>query len=142
VILNGVLIVLNGKIVAVGSAVNQTNSYDFALARYLSNGTIDTTFGVAGKVRTDFGHTDFEQTRSALFSLAGKSSRREEQYSITRCPILSLFLAITRTELWKSVTGTVDPIFVLYPCKPPFQTVRLMLGDLTQPLLSALSCAR
>jgi hypothetical protein len=43
---------------------------------------VDTTFGVAGKARTDFGHTDFEQTRSALFSLAGKSSRREEQYSI------------------------------------------------------------
>jgi len=26
---------------------------------------IDTTFGIAGKVRTDFGHADFPQPRSA-----------------------------------------------------------------------------
>jgi hypothetical protein len=35
---------------------------------------IDTAFGVAGKGRTDFGHTDFEQPASALFSLAGEVS--------------------------------------------------------------------
>ena len=46
-----VLIQPDGKIVAVGSANDPATFYDFAAARYLSNGTIDTTFGVAGKVR-------------------------------------------------------------------------------------------
>ena len=46
-----VLIQPDGKIVAVGSANDPATFYDFAAARYLSNGAIDTTFGVAGKVR-------------------------------------------------------------------------------------------
>src|SRR5213080_2877267 len=49
-----VLIQPDGKIVAVGSADSPATYYDFAAVRYLSNGTIDTTFGVAGKVSTDF----------------------------------------------------------------------------------------
>jgi uncharacterized delta-60 repeat protein len=50
-----VLIQPDGKIVAVGSANDPATFYDFAAVRYLSNGTIDTTFGVAGKVHTDLG---------------------------------------------------------------------------------------
>src|SRR5438876_3825716 len=46
-----VLIQADGKIVAVGSAKNPANFYDFAAVRYQADGTIDTTFGVAGKVR-------------------------------------------------------------------------------------------
>src|SRR5207244_10983357 len=41
----------DGKLIAVGSAKNPANFYDFAAARYLSDGTLDTTFGVGGKVR-------------------------------------------------------------------------------------------
>src|SRR5438552_14593820 len=67
-----VLIQPDGKIVAVGSAKNPANFYDFAAVRYLANGTIDTTFGVAGKVRTDFGHADFDQARSAVLQPDGK----------------------------------------------------------------------
>jgi len=33
---------------------------------------VDTTFAVAGKVRTDFGHTDFDQARSAGLQPGGK----------------------------------------------------------------------
>jgi uncharacterized delta-60 repeat protein len=44
-----ILVQLDGKLVTVCSAKNPANFYDFAAARYLSNGTIDTTFGVAGK---------------------------------------------------------------------------------------------
>jgi len=48
----------DGKIVVVGrTLVGQTfdgDVYDFALARYNSNGTIDTSFGTSGKVTTDF----------------------------------------------------------------------------------------
>ncbi len=67
-----VLIQADGKIVAVGSAKNPATFYDFAAVRYLANGTIDTTFGVAGKVRTDFGHADFDQARSAALQPDGK----------------------------------------------------------------------
>ncbi len=67
-----VLVQPDGKIVAVGSAKNPATYYDFAAVRYLANGTIDTTFGVAGKVRTDFGHADFDRARSAVLQPDGK----------------------------------------------------------------------
>ena len=67
-----VLIQSDGKIVAVGSANNPASFYDFAAARYLSNGTIDTTFGVAGKVTTDFGVAGFDRAQSAALQLDGR----------------------------------------------------------------------
>jgi uncharacterized delta-60 repeat protein len=67
-----ILLQPDGKLVAVGSAKNPANFYDFAATRYLSNGTIDTTFGVAGKVRTDFGDHNFDQARSAVLQGDGK----------------------------------------------------------------------
>jgi len=47
----------DGKIVVAGYTYNGSNSYDFALARYSSNGWLDTSFGTGGKVTTDFGST-------------------------------------------------------------------------------------
>src|SRR6185369_5396991 len=47
----------DGKIVAAGAAATSTaasSSFNFALARYNSNGTLDNTFGKGGKVTTDF----------------------------------------------------------------------------------------
>ena len=67
-----VLVQSDGKIVAVGSANDPATYYNFAAVRYLSNGTIDTTFGVAGKVSTDFGHADFDRARSAVLQPDGK----------------------------------------------------------------------
>jgi len=67
-----VLIQPDGKIVAVGSANNPATYYDFAAARYLSNGAIDTTFGVSGKVSTDFGDQNFDRARSAALQSDGK----------------------------------------------------------------------
>src|SRR5213078_3530124 len=49
----------DGKIIAVGSANSPVNYYDFAAARYLANGTLDSTFGTGGKVSTDFGDHNF-----------------------------------------------------------------------------------
>ena len=43
------------KIVAAGRVASTTNVYDFALARYNTDGTLDTTFGINGLVTTDFG---------------------------------------------------------------------------------------
>jgi uncharacterized delta-60 repeat protein len=67
-----VLIQPDGKIVAVGSANDPATFYDFAAVRYLSNGTIDTTFGVAGKVRTDFGDQNFDRASSAALQPDGR----------------------------------------------------------------------
>lgn len=49
----------DGKIVAAGYAKSASSySVDFALARYCIDGTPDSTFGIGGKVLTDFGYTD------------------------------------------------------------------------------------
>lgn len=44
----------DGKIVIAGITRNQMNQSDFALARLNSDGSLDTSFGSAGKVMTDF----------------------------------------------------------------------------------------
>jgi uncharacterized delta-60 repeat protein len=66
-----VLIQPDGKIVAVGSANDPVKFYDFAAVRYLSNGTIDTSFGVAGKVSTDFRGGGFDRAHSAVLQPDG-----------------------------------------------------------------------
>src|SRR5438477_4565918 len=67
-----VLIQPDGKIVAVGSANNPATYYDFAAVRYLSKCTIDTTFGVAGKVSNDFGVAGFDRAQSAALQADGR----------------------------------------------------------------------
>ncbi len=57
--LKGVVVQADGKIVAVGPAIGPgPTSYDFVVLRYNTNGTLDSTFGDAGAVVTDFGNTD------------------------------------------------------------------------------------
>ncbi len=51
---NAIAIQADGKIVAVG----RSGRADFALARYNTDGTLDTTFGGDGRVTTDFTHGD------------------------------------------------------------------------------------
>ncbi|MHC5833637.1 MAG: hypothetical protein ACYT04_000000101000, partial [Nostoc sp.] len=43
----------DGKILVAGDSYNRTNN-DFAIARYNSNGTLDTSFNITGKITTDF----------------------------------------------------------------------------------------
>ncbi len=52
----GVVIQSNGKIVAAGATSNGTTSLDFALIRYNTNGSLDTTFNGTGKVQTSLGN--------------------------------------------------------------------------------------
>jgi uncharacterized delta-60 repeat protein len=67
-----VLIQPDGKIVAAGSANGPFDYYNFAVARYLPNGTLDTTFGTGGKVRTDFGNNDLDIAYAAALQPDGK----------------------------------------------------------------------
>ncbi len=49
----------DGKLVVVGgSRISDTSPYDFALARYNPNGTLDASFGNAGTIITDLGFDD------------------------------------------------------------------------------------
>ena len=51
---NALVVQADGKLVAAGLAVVPVVDSDFALARYNSDGTLDTGFGTGGKVTTDF----------------------------------------------------------------------------------------
>lgn len=51
------VVVQDGKLVAAGFGL-VGSGVDFALARYHRNGTLDRTFGMGGKVTTDFGGGD------------------------------------------------------------------------------------
>src|SRR6266550_6615523 len=55
-IANAVAVQTDGKLVVVGTTYinNDYTDEDFAVARYNAHGTLDTTFGTGGKVRTDF----------------------------------------------------------------------------------------
>jgi uncharacterized delta-60 repeat protein len=44
----------DGKIVAAGWLFDETANLDFAVARYNADGSLDSTFGLDGRVRTDF----------------------------------------------------------------------------------------
>lgn len=64
----------DGKIVVAGYA-NVNGGYDFALARYNSNGALDTTFGAGGKVTTAFGAeqgSSFARAHSLAIQWDGK----------------------------------------------------------------------
>ncbi len=55
IIASSLAIQTDGKIVVAGQAYNtNTGNYDFALARYNSNGTLDNSFDGDGKLTTDF----------------------------------------------------------------------------------------
>jgi len=53
--LGGLTIQSDGKIIVAGLMLNGSN-YDFAVYRFNTNGTLDTTFSGDGKVNTDFGN--------------------------------------------------------------------------------------
>ena len=63
----------DGKIVVAGSSSNGgMDDYDFALARYLSDGSLDTTFGNGGKVTTDIGSSSDDSGQSVALQSDGK----------------------------------------------------------------------
>lgn len=49
----------DGKLVAAGSSIGLFTGFDFALARYNPDGSLDTMFGVGGKTTTDAGGQEF-----------------------------------------------------------------------------------
>jgi uncharacterized delta-60 repeat protein len=85
-----ILIQSNGKIV-LGGVSNATGSADFALARYNTDGSLDTSFGSGGKVTTDFGGCDSCDVATALaiqqdgkIVAAGVSGANDDYFAISR----------------------------------------------------------
>jgi uncharacterized delta-60 repeat protein len=64
------------KLVVSGKGRNTTTLDDFAMIRYLSDGTLDTSFGIGGKVTTDFYddevHIEFDGARCMAIQPDGK----------------------------------------------------------------------
>ena len=63
-----VVIQSDSKILTGGTAVDSSGNMDFALARYNTDGALDSTFGTNGKVTTNFFGEDATLTRLALQS--------------------------------------------------------------------------
>ncbi|MGB8367536.1 MAG: delta-60 repeat domain-containing protein, partial [Candidatus Babeliales bacterium] len=59
----------DGKIVAAGQS-NVSGTFDFALARYNTDGSLDSTFGFGGLVITDLG--DFDEINAVVIQKDGK----------------------------------------------------------------------
>ena len=59
----------DGKLVVAGRG---GVGHDFALARYLPNGTLDSTFSGDGKLTTDFGSVEFEMVLALVLQPDGK----------------------------------------------------------------------
>jgi uncharacterized delta-60 repeat protein len=66
----GVVIQANGKIVVAGEAV-VSGIFDFALARYNTDGSLDTTFSGDGKVTTDFTGSE-DRARAVVIQANGR----------------------------------------------------------------------
>jgi uncharacterized delta-60 repeat protein len=67
-----VAIQADGKIVAAGDAVTLLTPADFAVARYLPNGSLDPTFGAGGTVTTDFGDGNDDAAFAVALQQDGK----------------------------------------------------------------------
>jgi len=63
----------DGKIVAAGYSINNNSgTHIFALARYNTDGSLDTDFGTGGKVTTTMGNGTFDEARAVAIQDDGK----------------------------------------------------------------------
>ncbi|MDW8260998.1 MAG: PKD domain-containing protein [Phycisphaerales bacterium] len=69
-----ILIQPDGKIVAAGYATDPAHpfTYDFVVARYNTDGSLDSSFGSGGRVRTDFGPASDDLAYAAALQPDGK----------------------------------------------------------------------
>lgn len=112
--INDLLIQKDGKIMVCGVARGLTSNSDFTIMRYLSNGTVDVSFGVNGLVSTDFDNTDVAASILSIsddkFIIVGYSDGS------------SLILARYHNEL-QSSTNDVDEKFSVNVYPTPVHSV-------------------
>jgi uncharacterized delta-60 repeat protein len=61
-----VIIQADGRIIAVGEIFSERGDFDFAVARYNTDGSLDPSFGSTGMVTTDFVQRDDHATAAAI----------------------------------------------------------------------------
>jgi serralysin len=69
---NSVVLQTDGKMLVAGDTVINKSYYDFALARYNSDGTLDTSFAGDGMLTTDFGSGKGESGHSVVIQADGR----------------------------------------------------------------------
>jgi len=77
---SAIAIQTDGKIVVAGSS-NNGSDYDFALVRYNTDGTLDTTFGTSGKVITPVGNSYDDEAYAVAIQTNGKIVAAGSGYS-------------------------------------------------------------
>lgn len=104
----GVAIQNDGKIVVVGRTETDTGlaRVDFALARYNSNGSLDTTFGSGGKIKTAFVPGDPQRANDAAFDVAVQPDGSIVAAGFSGVPFSEVF-AVARYDR----NGTLDTTF-------------------------------
>lgn len=97
----------DGKIVAAGLTRPQPTSlgYNFALARYNTDGSLDTGFGTGGKVSFDFGFNNIDQAEDVVIQPDGKIVAVGKSYGIDGEPYYDISLARFNSN------GTLDTGF-------------------------------
>jgi uncharacterized delta-60 repeat protein len=112
--INAIALQDDGKIVVAGTSVVSGSSYDFAVARYLADGTLDTTFSGDGKVTTALS-TDIDIARAVAIQPDGKiivAGESNRGFGAT-----GLDFALVRYNSDGSVDNTWGAGFVVTPMK-------------------------
>jgi uncharacterized delta-60 repeat protein len=123
---------LDGKLVAAGSSWNGAN-YDFALARYNSNGTLDSTFNGTGKVTTAIGSGVDVATALALqpngkLVAAGYSRNGFNNFDVALARYNGSTLTVAKTGSGSgSVKSSLSGINCGAICSAPFAAVPVTL---------------
>lgn len=81
-----ILVQADDKILAAGFVFSQLSGFDFGLARYNSDGTVDTSFGVQGKVKTDFGSHEgaYDAALTSQDSIVIVGDTNNSQFALAR----------------------------------------------------------
>lgn len=156
---NALVIQPDGKIVVSGSSAGSDGRADFALARYLSNGSPDVAFGVGGKVTSDFGGYDdasMALARQADGKLVAAGSKAVPAFnrsyfalaryqadppaSPTATPTATPTASRTPTRTptmthTPTVTRTPTPTRTANPAKTPTATASLLMQHVYLPLV-------
>ena len=125
----GVAIQSDGKILAGGSSNNGTD-YDFAIARYNSNGSTDSSFNHVGRVLTDFGGDDYcgsllVQSDGKIVAAGYKASSAFEDIAVARYTN-AIVSGIASTNI-------IDNSLFVYPI-PANEFISISLKDIEQSI--------
>ena len=108
----------DGKFIVGGTYVSNRGDNDFALARYNSDGTLDTTFGSEGKVNTNFGNNNYNYINSIYVVPDGKIMVIGTSGMVSLAPKLVVVRYLTNGTIDASFGTSGKVISTLIPYSP------------------------